>query len=80
MTLKSVDLPAPFGPIRPVIEPSAISIEAPSTARMPPKCMWRSSTRIMRRLPVAAAGPRGPAAGVAISGSSRVTAALSSIS
>src|SRR5690606_16197060 len=52
MTLKSVDFPAPFGPINPVIDPSVISSDAPSTARMPPKCRWRSSTRIMQgRLP-----------------------------
>ena len=32
MQLKSVDLPAPFGPISPVIEPSSTSNVAPSTA------------------------------------------------
>ena len=37
MQLKSVDLPAPFGPIRPVIEPGSTSSVAPSTARTPPK-------------------------------------------
>jgi hypothetical protein len=30
--------PAPFGPISPVIEPVAISSDAPSTARKAPKC------------------------------------------
>ena len=37
MQLKSVDLPAPFGPIRPVIEPGSTASVAPSTARTPPK-------------------------------------------
>jgi hypothetical protein len=31
-TLNSVDLPAPLGPIRPVIEPVSIVRPAPSTA------------------------------------------------
>ena len=39
MTLKSVVLPAPFGPISPVIEPVSIFKEAPSTAWKPPKCL-----------------------------------------
>ena len=37
ITLNSVVLPAPFGPTRPVIDPLAISSEAPSTARKAPK-------------------------------------------
>src|SRR5918995_3118923 len=37
MTLNSVVLPAPFGPIRAAMEPSATPKVAPSTARMPPK-------------------------------------------
>ena len=32
MTLNSVVLPAPFGPIKPVIEPVAMDNDAPSTA------------------------------------------------
>ena len=36
ITLKSVVLPAPFGPIRPVIEFFFISKEVPSTALNPP--------------------------------------------
>ena len=46
-TLKRVVLPAPFGPMSPVIEPSAIDSEAPSTARNPPKRLWRSRTSII---------------------------------
>src|ERR1700737_1309474 len=41
-TASSVDLPAPFGPIRPVIRPGITSIETPSTACMPSKCRWMS--------------------------------------
>ena len=37
MQLNSVDLPQPFGPIRPRISPSCTSKETPSTAWMPPK-------------------------------------------
>ena len=39
MTLNSVDFPAPFGPISPVMDPVSIRSDAPSTARKPPK--WR---------------------------------------
>jgi hypothetical protein len=46
MTLKRVDLPAPLGPINPVIVPLAIVRLAPSTARKPPKCLCRFSTSI----------------------------------
>src|SRR5437868_9966875 len=35
--LKKVDLPAPFGPIRPMISPSLIARSAPATARRLPK-------------------------------------------
>src|SRR5882724_9591338 len=35
--LKNVDLPAPFGPIRPMISPSPIDRSAPATARRLPK-------------------------------------------
>src|ERR1043165_3615970 len=35
--LKKVDLPAPFGPIRPIISPSSIVRSAPATARRLPK-------------------------------------------
>ena len=41
---KSVDLPAPFGPIRPVIEPRSTSNVAPSTARTPPNARTTFST------------------------------------
>ena len=37
MILKSVVLPAPFGPIKPVILPFSTSIVALSTALIPPK-------------------------------------------
>src|SRR2546430_5753109 len=45
MTLTSVVLPAPLGPIRPWIDPCATSSDTPSTARTPPKCRWTSSRR-----------------------------------
>jgi hypothetical protein len=35
--LNSVDLPAPFGPISPVIDPRRTRSEQSRTARMPPK-------------------------------------------
>ena len=44
MRLNSVVLPDPFGPIRPVIEPSGTTSEAPSTALRPPNCLRRSLT------------------------------------
>jgi hypothetical protein len=47
MMLNSVVLPAPFGPIRPVIDPSSILIEASSTARTPPNCLETDLTSIM---------------------------------
>src|SRR6185369_13042151 len=37
--LKKVDLPAPFGPIRPMISPSSIDKSAPATARRLPKVL-----------------------------------------
>src|ERR1700674_217106 len=45
MTLTSVVLPAPFGPIRPWIDPCSTSSDTPSTARTPPKCRWTFSRR-----------------------------------
>src|SRR6266849_4359301 len=42
-TARNVDLPAPLGPIRPVICPWGTSIETPSTACMPSKWRWMSS-------------------------------------
>src|ERR1700674_64011 len=45
MTLTSVVLPAPFGPIRPWIDPCSTSSDTPSTARTPPKCRWTLSRR-----------------------------------
>src|SRR5579864_9614994 len=41
----NVDLPAPLGPIRPVIFPGGTSSETPSTARMPSK--WRCTSRAL---------------------------------
>src|SRR5688572_221996 len=40
--LKKVDLPAPLGPIRPTISPSATDTEAVSTALKAPKAMTMS--------------------------------------
>src|SRR5438445_13863996 len=37
--LKKVDLPAPFGPINPMISPSLIERSAPATARRLPKVL-----------------------------------------
>src|SRR5260370_1520181 len=45
MTLTSVVLPAPLGPIKPWIEPCSTSSDTPSTARTPPKCRWTLSRR-----------------------------------
>src|SRR5258708_12545757 len=45
MQLKSVVLPAPFGPIRPTMRPGATSKETPSRATMPPKRTATSCTR-----------------------------------
>ncbi len=42
--LTSVLFPAPLGPIRPVRDPSATVIEAPSTARSPPKYLLTLDT------------------------------------
>src|SRR4051794_29129539 len=45
MQLKSVVLPAPFGPIRPTMLPGATSNDTPSSATMPPKRTATSCTR-----------------------------------
>src|SRR5882672_11883964 len=45
MTLTSVVLPAPLGPIRPWVDPPSTSSDTPSTARTPPKCRWILSRR-----------------------------------
>src|SRR5262245_15234204 len=45
MQLKSVVLPAPFGPIRPTMRPGATPKETPSSATMPPKRTRTSCTR-----------------------------------
>ena len=45
MQLKSVVLPAPFGPISPTIWPGATSKDTPSSATMPPKRTQTSCTR-----------------------------------
>jgi len=44
MQLKSVDLPAPLGPMSPVIEPASTSRLAPSTARTPSNARTTSRT------------------------------------
>src|SRR6202035_4134660 len=41
-TAMKVDLPAPFGPISPVMRPGMTSIDTPSTACMPSKWPWMS--------------------------------------
>src|SRR5579872_4420576 len=48
-TAMKVDLPAPFGPMSPVILPRGISSETPSTARIPSKCRWTSSATSIGR-------------------------------
>src|SRR5215475_10795608 len=57
--LKTVVLPAPFGPITAVIEPSATAKEAPSTAATPPKALptlsSSSSTALLVEQQLAAA-------------------------
>src|SRR5690348_14280435 len=42
-TAMNVDLPAPFGPMRPVILPRGTSSDTPSTARIPSKWRFTSS-------------------------------------
>src|SRR6266581_1469460 len=44
ISLSAVDLPAPFGPIRPVILDSGTLKETPSTARTPTNSTRRSAT------------------------------------
>src|SRR6266853_3117429 len=58
MTLTSVVLPAPLGPIKPWIEPCSTSSDTPSTARTPPKCRWTLSRR--RSTDIPARPPPGP--------------------
>src|SRR5438094_2851660 len=58
MTLTSVVLPAPLGPIRPWIDPCSTSSDTPSTAWTPPKCRRTSSRR--RSTCPGAWPPRGP--------------------
>src|SRR5438309_388014 len=41
-TAMKVDLPAPLGPISPVMRPGMTSIDTPSTACMPSKWRWMS--------------------------------------
>src|SRR5438874_556200 len=45
MTLNSVVLPAPLGPIRPVTRPAAASRSSPANALTPPKRTSTASTR-----------------------------------
>ena len=59
--LKTVVLPAPFGPIRPVTVPRATRKETPSTARWPPKRLltaWSSSIVVIRGHTIATAPAR----------------------
>src|ERR1700730_1810788 len=51
MTLTSVVLPAPLGPISPWIEPCSTSSHTSQTARTPPKCRWTSSRRRSTDIP-----------------------------
>src|SRR5256885_997367 len=46
-TAMKVDLPAPLGPIKPVICPRGTSSDTPSTACMPSKWRWTSSATSM---------------------------------
>src|SRR5487761_29468 len=41
-TARNVDLPAPLGPIKPVIFPAGTSMDTPSTANTPSKCRYTS--------------------------------------
>src|SRR6266566_5651872 len=50
-TARNVDLPAPLGPMRPVIWPGGTSIDTPSTACRPSKCRWMSSATSRGRSP-----------------------------
>src|SRR6185312_15094520 len=50
MVLKSVVLPAPFGPIKPVIVRSRKVNDTPSTARSPPNSLTSSPTSSMHAL------------------------------
>src|SRR3954447_3544993 len=49
--LKKVDLPAPFGPIRPMISPSSIERSAPATARRLPNVFETFSALSSMALP-----------------------------
>src|SRR5271167_4787209 len=62
MQLKSVVLPAPFGPMRPTISASFTSKETPSSAVMPP-----NRTRTSRQLSIAFAPPSTATAGGSLS-------------
>src|SRR5712692_1716405 len=58
MTLTSVVLPAPFGPIKPWIDPSTTSSDTPSTACTPPK--WRRTSSRRSSTDSRSGPPRGP--------------------
>ena len=45
ITSKSVDFPAPFGPMRPTIAPVGTTMDAPVSARIPRNATWTSSAR-----------------------------------
>src|SRR5258705_11601663 len=51
--LTTVDLPEPFGPIRPNTSPRGTLRSRPSTARTPPKCLLSPLSSSIARLPVA---------------------------
>src|SRR5699024_8761401 len=73
ITLKSVVLPAPLGPIRPVISPLGAFIEAPFRARLPPKVTSMSSASSM--VAPISAGPGGDNGGIGRRGRVRGRAA-----
>src|SRR5229473_2576157 len=51
--LTTVDLPEPFGPMRPNTSPCGTLRSRPSTARTPPKCLLSPLSSSIARLPVA---------------------------
>src|SRR5438552_12044677 len=58
--LKNVDLPAPFGPIRPMMSPSSTSRSASETARkLPNNCVMERASSSMARLAVLGSPARG---------------------
>src|SRR5581483_8174296 len=58
MMLKKVVLPAPFGPIRPTIDPRGIEKSTRSTATSPPNVLVTARASRRRSLPFTAAPAR----------------------